>query len=103
MSIVSKGFNEGNIVARGFGRTLLIIIEDEPLERGYPIGLVDSLFLDKKVIKTRRVKVPFTKKEIFVDVILINLEELEEIKILVKELGYSDIKIFLKEEVKILD
>lgn len=110
MSIITRGFVEGNIVSKGYGSTLVIIIDDNVpvLKRGggAPVGAYPppiGLFSIGEYIRTRRIVVRYKKKEVYVNAILINSTDLEEVKATISELGFTKTEVYLRGEVELLE
>ena len=99
MSIITKGFVEGNISSKGYGKTLVVIIrEPRPIGGGgHPVSFKTT------DIQTKTIKIPTKKEEINVDVLFIDSTINVEAVLEAYQDRYDDIQVYLEEDVEIYD
>jgi hypothetical protein len=91
MNIVTRGMGDKQrLVTRGYGSYVAIVVETYKDTAGgivAPSEDISHLLLDKSIIKTDRIKLPFIKDYINVDVYLIAEEQMKNIDVIVEALG----------------
>ena len=110
-NILKRGLGKINqLITRGFGRTLVIIVSKG---RGAGGSLAVPYIPYKEVFKkniydlihTRKIKLPDEKKDITVDALLIKHTGDISVEAILREVKgrYTEIKVYVEDEVKIYD
>lgn len=109
-NIIKRGLGKiASLITRGYGKTLVVIVSGKAGGGGLPVPYIPYKEINDKnifdLIKTKKIKVPDEDKDITVDVLLINhTGEISVEAILKKVTGkYTEIKVYMEEEVRIND
>ena len=112
-NIIKRGLGKiHSLITKGFGKTLFVIVRKGTRGAGGSLAVpyIPYADLNKKksileLIKTRKISVPDEKNDITVDVLLIKHTGEISVDVILKKVEgrYTEIKVYVEDEVKIYD
>jgi len=107
MNIITRGLGViQSLVTRGFGKYVAIVVLEKKEQSGFPVEEridISKLFLDKDLIKTKRIKIPISKRKLNVDAYLLHVEQLKNIRVIVEALGIESYELLFPGQVELLE
>lgn len=109
-NLLTRGFGKlSSIITRGYGKTLVVVVSPKGGGGSLPVPYIPYKEVHKKnifdLIKTKKIKVPDEDKDIVVDVLLISHTGEISVEAILKKVSgrYTEVKVYVEDEVKIYD